>query len=162
MESGGACERQPSGVVREFEAPEYRSGQELSQRAFSNSHASPQRSQSDSEERTGVAPTADSDHENPKRVVFLTAGAAGMYCGSCMHDNALARELRTQGVDCLLQPVYTPIRTDAMSGCGQKVPQARKKPGWRTNRAWKSWERMPERHEQICVAAHFCASAKGT
>ncbi|MGI9474257.1 MAG: glycosyltransferase family 4 protein [Rubripirellula sp.] len=49
------------------------------------------------------------------RAVFLTAGAAGMYCGSCMHDNALAKELRRQGVDCLLQPVYTPIRTDAES-----------------------------------------------
>ena len=49
------------------------------------------------------------------RAVFLTAGAAGMYCGSCMHDNALARELRQQGVDCLLQPVYTPIRTDGES-----------------------------------------------
>ncbi len=56
-----------------------------------------------------------------QRVVFLTAGAAGMYCGSCMHDNALARELRNQGVDCLLQPVYTPIRTDALSVADTKV-----------------------------------------
>ena len=87
----------------------------MSQRAFSNSQASSQHSAPDSPERTGVAPTAGSGDENPKRVVFLTAGAAGMYCGSCMHDNALARELRDQGVDCLLQPVYTPIRTDAMS-----------------------------------------------
>ncbi|TWT98228.1 glycosyltransferase family 4 protein [Stieleria varia] len=46
------------------------------------------------------------------KVVFLTAGAAGMYCGSCMHDNALAKALRDLGVDCVLQPVYTPIRTD--------------------------------------------------
>ncbi len=46
------------------------------------------------------------------KVVLLTAGAAGMYCGSCMHDNALARALRERGVDCVLQPVYTPIRTD--------------------------------------------------
>ena len=46
------------------------------------------------------------------KAVFVTAGAAGMYCGSCMHDNSLAKALRNQGVDCLLQPVYTPIRTD--------------------------------------------------
>lgn len=46
------------------------------------------------------------------KAVFLTAGAAGMYCGSCMHDNALAKALHEEGVDCLLQPVYTPIRTD--------------------------------------------------
>ncbi len=49
------------------------------------------------------------------KVVFLTAGAAGMYCGSCMHDNSLARALRGLGVDCLLQPTYTPIRTDEIS-----------------------------------------------
>ncbi len=49
------------------------------------------------------------------RVAFLTAGAAGMYCGSCMHDNTLARSLRTRGFDCLLQPIYTPIRTDESS-----------------------------------------------
>lgn len=46
------------------------------------------------------------------RIAYLTAGAAGMYCGSCMHDNALARQLQKRGVDCVLQPVYTPIRTD--------------------------------------------------
>lgn len=49
------------------------------------------------------------------RGVFFTAGAAGMYCGSCLHDNALARALRSAGVDCLLQPVYTPIRVDGAS-----------------------------------------------
>lgn len=46
------------------------------------------------------------------KAVFLTAGAAGMFCGSCMHDNALARALQARGVDCVLQPIYTPIRTD--------------------------------------------------
>ena len=55
------------------------------------------------------------------KVVLLTAGAAGMYCGSCMHDNALARSLRRRGVDCLLQPVYTPIRTDSPSIADQQV-----------------------------------------
>ncbi len=56
-----------------------------------------------------------------QRAVFLTAGAAGMYCGSCMHDNALAKALRASGVDCLLQPVYTPIRTDGESVAAQDV-----------------------------------------
>ena len=55
------------------------------------------------------------------KVVFLTAGAAGMYCGSCMHDNALAAAMRADGVDCILQPVYTPIRTDAPSIADQRV-----------------------------------------
>ena len=35
-----------------------------------------------------------------------------MYCGSCMHDNSLARAMIAQGVDTLLVPTYTPIRTD--------------------------------------------------
>lgn len=46
------------------------------------------------------------------KVVYLTAGAAGMYCGSCMHDNALARAMIVRGIDTLLVPTYTPIRTD--------------------------------------------------
>jgi glycosyltransferase involved in cell wall biosynthesis len=55
------------------------------------------------------------------KIVFLTAGAAGMYCGSCMHDNSLARALRNLGMDCLLQPVYTPIRTDEASIASRNV-----------------------------------------
>ena len=46
------------------------------------------------------------------RVVYLTAGAGGMFCGSCMHDNALARALIVAGWDVQLTPLYTPIRTD--------------------------------------------------
>src|SRR5205085_12333673 len=38
--------------------------------------------------------------------------AAGMYCGSCMHDNTLVAALSAQGHDALLVPTYTPIRTD--------------------------------------------------
>lgn len=46
------------------------------------------------------------------RIVYLTAGAAGMYCGSCMRDNTLAAALKAKGRDVILVPVYTPIRTD--------------------------------------------------
>ncbi len=46
------------------------------------------------------------------RILSITAGAAGMYCGSCARDNALARELLSLGHDCTLVPVYTPTRTD--------------------------------------------------
>ena len=35
-----------------------------------------------------------------------------MYCGSCMRDNTLVTALRSEGVDSLLVPTYTPIRTD--------------------------------------------------
>src|SRR5262245_15482961 len=46
------------------------------------------------------------------RIAYITAGAAGMYCGSCLHDNTLAAALARQGHDALLVPVYTPLRTD--------------------------------------------------
>lgn len=46
------------------------------------------------------------------RIAYITAGAAGMYCGSCLHDNTLAAELIAQGEDVLLVPTYTPLRTD--------------------------------------------------
>jgi glycosyltransferase involved in cell wall biosynthesis len=46
------------------------------------------------------------------RITYITAGAAGMYCGSCMHDNTLVAELNAQGHHALLVPTYTPIRTD--------------------------------------------------
>ena len=46
------------------------------------------------------------------RILSITAGAAGMYCGSCARDNALAAELLARGHDVTLVPVYTPTRTD--------------------------------------------------
>ena len=46
------------------------------------------------------------------KILSITAGAAGMYCGSCFRDNALAAELVAQGHDVTLIPVYTPTRTD--------------------------------------------------
>jgi len=46
------------------------------------------------------------------KIAFITAGAAGMYCGSCMKDNTLAAALGRLGHDALLIPTYTPIRTD--------------------------------------------------
>jgi len=46
------------------------------------------------------------------KILSITAGAAGMYCGSCLRDNALAAELLKQGHDVLLVPIYTPTLTD--------------------------------------------------
>lgn len=46
------------------------------------------------------------------RILHVTAGAANMYCGSCLRDNALATELIRQGHDVVLMPVYTPTLTD--------------------------------------------------
>ena len=46
------------------------------------------------------------------KILSITAGAAGMYCGSCLRDNALAIELMARGHDTTLVPVYTPTLTD--------------------------------------------------
>ncbi len=46
------------------------------------------------------------------RILSLTAGAASMYCGSCMRDNALAARLIKLGHDVTLLPFYTPTLTD--------------------------------------------------
>lgn len=55
------------------------------------------------------------------RILYLTAGAAGMYCGSCLRDNALASELMRQGHDVTLLPLYTPPKTDEPSVSSGKV-----------------------------------------
>ena len=45
-------------------------------------------------------------------IAIVTAGGAGMFCGSCIHDNTWARALRDAGVEVSLIPLYTPIRVD--------------------------------------------------
>jgi glycosyltransferase involved in cell wall biosynthesis len=47
------------------------------------------------------------------KVAYIAAGAAGMYCGTCLHDNSLAGALQRMGHDVALIPTYTPLRTDA-------------------------------------------------
>jgi glycosyltransferase involved in cell wall biosynthesis len=77
------------------------------------------------------------------RIAYITSGAAGMFCGSCMHDNTLAAELQRQGHDAILIPTYTPVRTDEdnvshgrvfFGGINvflqQKFAFFRKTPGW--------------------------------
>lgn len=59
--------------------------------------------------RVSIPPVPVSD---PPKVVYLTAGAGGMYCGSCLRDNALAAGLSGLGWDVTLLPLYTPIRVD--------------------------------------------------
>lgn len=46
------------------------------------------------------------------RIAYLAAGAAGMYCGSCLRDNRLAATMIEHGRDVVLLPLYTPLRTD--------------------------------------------------
>jgi glycosyltransferase involved in cell wall biosynthesis len=55
------------------------------------------------------------------KILYITAGAAGMYCGSCLRDNALAAELIKQGHDVTLLPLYTPPLTDEPNVSSKKV-----------------------------------------
>jgi glycosyltransferase involved in cell wall biosynthesis len=55
------------------------------------------------------------------KILSITAGAAGMYCGSCFRDNALAAELLVRGHDVTLLPVYTPTRTDEPNVSARRV-----------------------------------------
>jgi glycosyltransferase involved in cell wall biosynthesis len=84
------------------------------------------------------------------RILALTSGAANMYCGSCLRDNALARELMRQGHEVTLVPMYTPTKTDEQNVSGkrvffggisiylqQNVPLFRRLPGW-VDRLWDS------------------------
>lgn len=84
--------------------------------------------------------------------MYLTAGAAGMYCGSCLHDNALAKALIALGHDALLIPTYTPILTDEVSVASNRLfygglnvylqqitPLARILPKWSDNFLSAPW-----------------------
>jgi glycosyltransferase involved in cell wall biosynthesis len=55
------------------------------------------------------------------KILQITAGAAGMFCGSCTRDNALARELLARGHDVTLVPVYTPTSPDEPNVSRQHV-----------------------------------------
>jgi len=84
------------------------------------------------------------------KILALTAGAASMYCGSCLRDNALAAELMAQGHDVTLMPLYTPTLTDEPNVSSKRVlfggisvyleqhiPVFRHTPAW-LDRLWDS------------------------
>jgi glycosyltransferase involved in cell wall biosynthesis len=55
------------------------------------------------------------------KLLYLTAGAAEMYCGSCLRDNALAAALMARGHDVVLMPIYTPTTTDEKNVSSRRV-----------------------------------------
>lgn len=67
--------------------------------------------------------SVERDPSGPPRlkIVYLAAGAGGMICGSCLHDNALAAALLRAGQDLLLVPTYTPLKTDEPSLAGRRL-----------------------------------------
>jgi len=85
------------------------------------------------------------------KILAITAGAANMYCGSCLRDNTLAAELLAQGHDVSLVPLYTPTLTDEPNVSRKRVffggvsiyleqhlAAFRFTPPW-LDRLWDSW-----------------------
>lgn len=57
------------------------------------------------------------------KIVFLTPGTGSYYCGACMRDNALARELQRAGDDVTIAPMYLPHLLDETAHAGaDQVP----------------------------------------
>src|SRR4029078_12023032 len=78
------------------------------------------------------------------RIVQITPGAGGMYCGNCFRDNTLVAGLRREGHDVVMLTLYLQMTLDEddqasgmpifFSGVTvyleQKVPLLGKMPGW--------------------------------
>ncbi len=51
-------------------------------------------------------------------LIQITPDAGGMYCGNCFRDNALVSELRRQGHDTVMVPMYLPLTLDEVPAMG--------------------------------------------
>lgn len=54
-------------------------------------------------------------------IAIVTAGGAGMFCGSCMHDNTWAHALIAKGHEVSLIPTYTPLLLDEQNASIDRV-----------------------------------------
>jgi glycosyltransferase involved in cell wall biosynthesis len=53
------------------------------------------------------------------KIVLITPGTGSYYCGVCMRDNALAKELIRQGHEALMVPMYLPLTLDESAADGE-------------------------------------------
>ncbi len=97
------------------------------------------------------------------RLAMITAGGAGMFCGSCLHDSTWAKSMLARGHEATLIPCYTPLTLDDeppttsrifIGGINlyleQKYPLISRLPGW--TRKWLD-------HPQILsLASRFSVS----
>lgn len=78
------------------------------------------------------------------KIVQITPGAGGMYCGGCFRDNALVAALRQLGHDTLMVPLYLPLTLDEQNQAaetpiffsGVNVYLAQKFPGFKNAPIW--------------------------
>ena len=78
------------------------------------------------------------------KLLFLTPGTGSYYCGVCMRDNALAKQLCLMGHDAVLLPLYLPLTLEETAASPespvlfgglnvylqQRFPWFRKAPSW--------------------------------
>lgn len=78
------------------------------------------------------------------KLLFLTPGTGSYYCGVCMRDNALAKQLCQTGHDAVLLPLYLPLTLEESAASPhapvlfgglnvylqQRLPWFRKAPRW--------------------------------
>jgi glycosyltransferase involved in cell wall biosynthesis len=55
------------------------------------------------------------------KIVQITPGTGGSYCGNCIRDNTLVAEWRRLGHDALLVPMYLPVKVDEPLA-GERAP----------------------------------------
>jgi len=56
--------------------------------------------------------TANGTNNSAMKIILITPGTGSYYCGVCMRDNALAKELIRQGHEALMLPLYLPLQLD--------------------------------------------------
>jgi glycosyltransferase involved in cell wall biosynthesis len=96
---------------------------------------------------------------------MITAGGAGMICGSCLHDSTWAKAMLARGHEATLVPCYTPLRLDDATPATsrifigginlyleQKYPLLRSWPLW--SRKWLDHPRV------LALASRFSVSAE--
>jgi glycosyltransferase involved in cell wall biosynthesis len=47
------------------------------------------------------------------KIVQITPGAGGMFCGGCLRDNAMVKDLRDMGHEVLMVPLYLPLTLES-------------------------------------------------
>lgn len=92
----------------------------------------------------GFSPETNETMAERLKIIQITPGAGGMFCGGCFRDNALVAALRKQGHEVLMIPLYLPLTLDEADQTGgtrtffnginvyldQKSAFFRKAPAW--------------------------------
>ena len=71
--------------------------------------------------RRAYNPAIRTGSDRTLNISVLAAGAGGMYCGSCMRDNALGQVLRRMGHSVTLIPLYTPLRSEQNDASNSEI-----------------------------------------